>query len=41
MTGDLVREEVLYYELMDIFRSPELIKMVTGSSSVKNKVKTD
>ena len=38
MTGDLVREETLYYELMDIMRSPELIKMVTGRSA---KSKTD
>lgn len=41
MTDELVKEEVLYYELMDIFRSPELIKMVTGRSSVKDKVKMD
>ncbi|CAG9318296.1 PIEZO2_5 [Blepharisma stoltei] len=37
MTGDLLREEELYFELMDILRSPEIIKMVTGRSSLKNK----
>lgn len=37
MTGDLMREETLYYELMDIMRSPELIKIVTGRSSIKTK----
>ena len=37
MKGDLLMEEVLYYELIDILRSPEIIKMVTGSSSIKRK----
>lgn len=38
MARDLVREQVLYYELIDIMRSPELIKMVTGRSSIKHKI---
>jgi hypothetical protein len=38
MAKDLVREQVLYYELIDIMRSPELIKMVTGRSSIKYKI---
>jgi Protein of unknown function (DUF3595). len=37
MHGDLYREEMLYYELIDILRSPEIIKMVSGSSSIKKK----
>lgn len=37
MRGDLVREEELYYELIDILRSPELVKMMTGKLSVKHK----
>lgn len=38
MTGDLKREEELYYELVDILRSPEMLKLITGSSSLKEKV---
>ena len=37
MTGDLKREEELYYELMDIVRSPEMLKLITGRSSIKEK----
>jgi hypothetical protein len=37
MNGDLMKEEELYYELIDILRSPELMKMIAGSSSIKNK----
>ena len=37
MNGDLEKEEVLYYELIDILRSPELMKMIGGSSSIKKK----
>lgn len=37
MNGDLLREETLYYELIDILRSPELMKMISGSSSIKSK----
>ncbi|CAG9318174.1 PIEZO2_4 [Blepharisma stoltei] len=37
MTGDLLREEELYYELIDILRSPEVTKMLTGRSSIKEK----
>ena len=37
MNGDLRKEEELYYELIDILRSPELMKMITGSSSIKEK----
>ena len=37
MNGDLKKEEELYYELIDILRSPELMKMITGSSSIKEK----
>lgn len=35
ITGDLSREDELYHELIDILRSPELLKMVTGRSSLK------
>ena len=38
MTGDLLREEELYYELIDIVRSPEMLKLITGRSSIKEKV---
>lgn len=38
MTGDLLREEELYYELIDILRSPEVTKMLTGRSSIKEKI---
>jgi hypothetical protein len=38
MTGDLLREEVLYYELVDIIRSPEMLKTITGKSSLKEKI---
>jgi hypothetical protein len=37
MTGDLLREEELYYELVDIIRSPEMLKTITGRSSIKEK----
>lgn len=37
MTGDLLREEELYYELVDIIRSPEMLKLITGRSSIKEK----
>jgi hypothetical protein len=33
MTGDIEKEEELYYDLIDILRSPEILKIVTGSSS--------
>ena len=33
MSGKLDNEEELYYELIDILRSPEIVKMVTGRSS--------
>lgn len=35
MTGDLYREESLFYDLIDMLRSPELMKMLSGSSSIK------
>jgi len=38
MTGDLLREEELYYELVDIIRSPEMLKTITGKSSIKEKI---
>lgn len=34
MTGDIEKEEELYYDLIDILRSPEIVKIVTGSSSI-------
>ncbi|CAG9313414.1 unnamed protein product [Blepharisma stoltei] len=37
MRGDLIREEELYYELIDILRSPELVRMMTGKLSIKLK----
>jgi hypothetical protein len=37
MTGKLLKEEELYYELIDILRSPEFTKVLTGSSSIKVK----
>ena len=30
--GDTVREEVLYWELLDIMRSPEMIKLITDNN---------
>jgi hypothetical protein len=38
MTGDTVKEEELYYDLIDILRSPEIAKLVTKPSSRKEKV---
>lgn len=36
------REEELYYELMDLIRSPEVLKIITGSSvSSKSIVRRD
>ena len=40
MIGDIKKEEELYYELIDILRSPETTKMITGKLSIK-KVKND
>lgn len=37
MTGKLLKEEELYFELIDILRSPEFTKVLTGSSSIKAK----
>lgn len=28
---DLVREEMLYFELIDLIRSPEIVRRITGS----------
>ena len=39
MIGRFNKEEELYFELIDILRSPEIIKMITGSSSVKKREK--
>ena len=41
MIGNLKKEEELYYELLDILRSSELTKVLTGSSSIKDKLKKD
>ena len=41
MIGDLMKEEVLYYELIDILRSSEITKALTGKSSIRNKVKQE
>ena len=41
LIGDLMKEEVLYYELLDILRSPEITKALTGKSSIKQKEKDD
>lgn len=38
MTGDLLKEEEMYYELIDILRSPEIIKILGGRSSIKEKL---
>ena len=35
MIGGYLKEEELYFELLDILRSPEITKMITGSSSIK------
>ena len=35
MIGKIKEEEELYFELLDILRSPEITKMITGSSSIK------
>lgn len=40
MIGDIQKEEELYYELIDILRSSETTKMITGNQSL-NKVKSD
>jgi Piezo non-specific cation channel, R-Ras-binding domain len=37
MIGNIDKEEELYYELIDILRSPEITKMITESSSIKEK----
>jgi len=36
MSGDLKKEERLYFELIDILRSPEVLKVVTGRSALKD-----
>ena len=36
MGGDLKKEERLYFELIDILRSPEVLKIVTGRSALKD-----
>ena len=36
MAGDLKKEERLYFELIDILRSPEVVKLVTGRSALKD-----
>jgi len=35
------KEEELYFLLIDIMRSPEQLKMITGSSLKTKKIKTD
>lgn len=37
MIGNISKEQEFYFELLDILRSPELIKKLTGSSSIKEK----
>ncbi|OMJ88807.1 hypothetical protein SteCoe_9194 [Stentor coeruleus] len=37
MIGKISKEQEFYFELIDILRSPELIKKLTGSSSIKEK----
>ena len=37
MIGNLEKEEVLYYELIDILRSPDITKALRGKSSIKSK----
>lgn len=39
MAGNLKEEETLFYELVDIVRSPEMIKVFTGRSSLKYRQK--
>jgi Piezo non-specific cation channel, R-Ras-binding domain len=41
MIWDIKKEEELYYELLDILRSPEITKKLTGKSSIKDKIKQD
>lgn len=43
MIGNLKKEEELYFELLDILRSPEFTKMITGKSSIRagNETKKD
>ncbi|EGR26980.1 hypothetical protein IMG5_203790 [Ichthyophthirius multifiliis] len=40
---DLIKENLLYYELIDLLRSPEVIKMITGSyaETIQNKSKQE
>ncbi|CAG9323173.1 unnamed protein product [Blepharisma stoltei] len=38
MRGQLIKEEELYYELIDILRSTEQVKSMTGTSSIKEKM---
>lgn len=40
MIGDIEKEEELYYELIDILRSTETTKMITGNQSI-SKAKTE
>lgn len=37
MIGKISKEQEFYFELIDILRSPELIKKLTGKSSIKEK----
>lgn len=41
MARKLNEERVLYYELIDILRSPEIVKKITGQSSIKDKYKQE
>ena len=41
MIGNLKKEEELYYELLDILRSPEITKALTGKSSIIQKEKEE
>jgi hypothetical protein len=34
MTGDILKEQKLYYELISILRSPEILKIITGKNEV-------
>ena len=38
MISDLKREEELYFELLDVLRSPQILKHITGNSSIKEKI---
>jgi hypothetical protein len=39
MTGDILKDAKLYYELISILRSPEILKLITGEEPSDDEVR--